>query len=475
MRRSAKNLSILLLLAASAWARVLVRWTEATLPEQKALGVQAIVIPWSSEAAARAGQARARGYRIYFEANLQQAEVAGAEASKQAIAGLIVDREKPDQPQAGELASKLRASHSQLEVLVADLEGKQPQMRGQTVTSRNGVLQVSSPTAQPWLDSNLALVRFDEEFNPKQVPLYTFAWEADDSVRMASGPAAEDYALAVAEANGLRADLILNVDNGMQKGLATGDRAAWDKWNKVKPWLTLAAGPAGRTARAWVNVGVVTQDFDTAYEPMNLMGRHNIPYRVIRAKNLNEAALEGLDAVAVFAAPDDPSVEALAAFAKRGGTAVIVDAKGNYPWHSEQGVQSAEHAVTYSLGSGKVIELGEPVGDPETFAQDVRRLIPKDKALIGAWNALTTITLAYRQGNDTVVELVNYAQEPLKIQLRLKGAYGSAVYELPGQAGKALTKSQRDGFTEMVVPGLEIAGRVRLRSGEVKTSARSKN
>ena len=466
MRPGTKPIWMLLWLAtAPAWGRTLVRWTQATLPEQKTLGVQEIVIPWSSDASAKMEQARARGYKVYVEVSLQQAEAAAAEGSKQGIAGVVIDRQKPDQAEVTEEVNKLRSNHSQFAILAADLEGKQPQMRGQTVTTRDGVLQVSSPTAQPWLDSNLAVVRFDEEFNPGQVPLYTFAWEADDSVRMASGPTAEDYALAVSEANALHADVILNLDEKLQKGLAENDRTAWEIWNKVRPWLSFTSGGGGGVNHAWVNIGVVTDDFDSAYEPMNLMGRHNIPYRVIRAKSLNGAALEGLDVVTVFAALDEKSVAALAAFAQRGGTAVIVNVKGNYPWHSAQGVQSAEHALTYNSGRGRVIELDEPVGDPETFAQDVRRLVEKDKAVISVWNALTTIAVAYGKNNETVVELVNYAEEPLRIQVRLKGSYRSISYESAQQPAKSLSKTERDGFTEFVVPSVEIAGRVQLTGG----------
>jgi len=42
--------------------------------------------------------------------------------------------------------------------------GKQPQMRGRLVVNRNGILQVSSPSSQPWLDTNLAAVRLAETF-----------------------------------------------------------------------------------------------------------------------------------------------------------------------------------------------------------------------------------------------------------------------------------------------------------------------
>ena len=59
---------------------------------------------------------------------------------------------------------------------VFDPRGQQPEMKGQLVTTHNGVLQVSSATAQPWISSNLALIRFDQvldraKISPLQFPL----------------------------------------------------------------------------------------------------------------------------------------------------------------------------------------------------------------------------------------------------------------------------------------------------------------
>ena len=41
-------------------------------------------------------------------------------------------------------------------------DGKQPEMRGSLVIKRGSVLEVSSPTAQPWIDTNLALVKIEQ-------------------------------------------------------------------------------------------------------------------------------------------------------------------------------------------------------------------------------------------------------------------------------------------------------------------------
>ena len=112
-----------------------------------------------------------------------------------------------------------------------------------------------------------------------------------------------------------------------------------------------------------------------------------------------------------------------------------------------------------------MIELPGPVIDPETFAQDIRRLLDQDtdKLSISLWNALTVIAIPYHVGDEKVVELVNYSQEPIAVQVRIKGSFSSIRYEAPERACcVSLTPEYREGFTEFVVPDLRIAGRVHL-------------
>ena len=166
-----------------------------------------------------------------------------------------------------------------------------------------------------------------------------------------------------------------------------------------------------------------------------------------------------------FAMPHESSAEAIADFASKGRTVVLADSHGSYPWHSAPSAPTSDHAVSYSVGKGRIIELSEPVIDPETFAQDVRRLMEKDQLSISLWNALTTIAVPYRvsDGPEKIVELVNYAEDPLQVQVQIKGFFSSIRYETPERdCCESLTSVQRDGFTEFVIPSLRIAGRVYL-------------
>jgi hypothetical protein len=99
------------------------------------------------------------------------------------------------------------------------------------------------------------------------------------------------------------------------------------------------------------------------------------------------------------------------------------------------------------------------------FAQDIRRLLGKENALISLFNGLTTIAAPYRDHSGTIktLEFVNYAEDSLRLQVQVKGSFASIRYESPEQkCCESLVPVQRDGFTEFVIPELRIAGRVHL-------------
>ena len=153
-----------------------------------------------------------------------------------------------------------------------------------------------------------------------------------------------------------------------------------------------------------------------------------------------------------------------------GKTVVLVEANGSYPWHNSEAVRVNEHTVSYAVGQGKVLELSEPVTDPETFAQDIRRLLGKGNMLMSLWNGLTTIAVPYRQDDGAMqaIEFVNYAvEQPLHVQVQVKGSYASIRYETPERGCcESLAIKRHDGFTEFVIPELRIAGRVHLDSNQ---------
>ncbi len=403
-----------------------VRWTYPDVPPAKILGLNDLVISWNDGALSLLESGHKQGYHVYLEATPQQASAA-AEAGKNIAAGVLLKISPSEQTDVDASLQTLRSLYPKLIFLVLN-PGKQPQMRGTLVLNKNGILEVSSPTAQPWLDTNLALVRIEQALHPRQVPLYSFEWELTDSLQKAQGPHVEDYLLAVAEAAAFHADLVLSLHENLQKALAQNDADGMNLWKQMQGYLEFYSRskepvePAG-------NIGVLAGDYKKSYEPINLLARHNIPFRILRPTDLAADRLKEFDMLVVLASPP-------------------------------------HHWVAYAVGKGRVIELSEPVPDPETFAQDLRRLIDKQKVLISLWNALTTVAVPYRKPHDgvTMLELINYAEDPLRVQVRVKGSFHSIRYATPERGCcESLTPVQHDGFTEFVIPALRIGGRVHLK------------
>ena len=457
---------ILFLAATPAWSRVLLRWSQPSLPAPATMGISDLVVSWDDAALIR--NAHRQGYRVYGEVPLGKTADIAHSMARSDLTGIILNPGDSQPGQIDQELQQLRSAYPGLPVLVLNPRAKQPQMKGQMVIKREGVLQVTSPTAQPWVDTNLALFRLDQALRPSQTPLYEFQWDLSDPQLQESGPAPADYALAVAEAGAFRADLVLDLNPRLQTDLAQNSHAALAVLNQVKRYLAFASRGEKKAGKPDANVGVITDSYQKSYEAINLLARHNIPFAVLKASDLKPQSLDRFDLLVVLATLDGPAMKGLADFASKGGVVVVVDAHGPYPWQSGQPVPAGEHSVAYDTGKGRIIELQGQVIDPETFAQDIRRLLDKDQgkdeSALSLWNALTVVAVSYRSsGGGKLVELVNYAEEPISVQVRIKGSFSSIRYETPERACcQSLTPTQRGAFTEFVVPSLRIAGRVHL-------------
>ena len=447
----------------TAWGRVWIRWTGPALPAETLLA-HGLVIPWGASPAL-VESARKQGYRVYAEVTPGQASAAANSSHARGYSGIIVEAGNADHESAQKIARDLRRADPNLTILSPDAGAKQPAMMGSTVITDRGILQVSSPTEQPWLDSNVAMVGFDRAYHPADAPLIDFQWTLPDALQQQLGPSAESYSLAVAEAGALHSDLVLNLHPNLQKALASGSEEGRAAWKRVAKYMEFYRREDQRPVTLQASVGVVTKNYDDSYEAMNLMARHNILFRVLPPSHLEPKALHGLDLVAVFTPPDEAAIRQLADFVENGGTAILVSLQNLFPGAGSGARQVSNNTVTYAMGGGKVIELADGVGDPGAFSRDVRRLLGKENLPISLWNASTTIAIPYKiPGADTAtVELLNYSADPMPVQVRIRGTYAVLRYETPERGCcEPLTATHQDGCTQFEVPWLKIGGRVHL-------------
>lgn len=471
LRSCACLLSIIIWLdVAPAAGKVFLRIAAGPLPPASTLGVSEAVLRWPVHDAAILAKLRDLGFRVFLEAGPNDLAAASMAAERAKLAGVIADYAGPDASTNKETLLAAKAKHPDLQFLSLTPGGKQPQMRGRLVVDRNGILQVSSPSSQPWLDTNLAVVRLAQSADPDEAPvLYDFHWDLSGAVREEQGPSAGEYALAISEAQAVRADVVVDVPELLQKALAANEPAAWALWNKVKRYIAFSSGTAADGMRPIANMGIVTCDNQVNFEAVNLLARHNLPFETVRSQDLNAARLKPWNALVVFCAPQNPELNLFSDFAKRGGIVVLVNQRGDYPWHANQPARQDQHAATFTFGAGEIVELKEPVIDPEIFARDVRRLIGAERSALSLWNSLTTLVTGYKRQatGETVLNVINYADVPDNVQIQVQGQFASVQLETPeGGCCAALRSFERGGFTEFTIPRLVVAARVHLKSAE---------
>jgi len=453
-----------------AAGNVLLRVTAGPLPPAKAIGVSDVVLRWPASETADLRKWRALGFHLFLEAGASDLAAASAAAERADAAGVIVDHSGSPSAAEGELFRSSKMAHPKLLFRFLIPGGKQPQIRGRLVVDRDGILQVSSPSSQPWLDTNLPLTRLAETFHPDARPvLYDFQWDLADSLHKQLGPSVDEYALAIAEAEAIRADVILDFPEPLQTALAADQADAWALWNQVKQYIAFSSRVSSERIQSIANMGVVTSDDHMNYEAVNLLARHNLAFQTVRPQDLSAERLNAWNAVVVFCSLRSAEIDLLNVFVKRGAIVVLVNQRGEYPWHSAGPVRQDAHSATFAVGSGQLIELREPVTDPELFARDLRRLIGAERSAVSLWNSMTTLATGYRQeaGGETILNVINYADVPENVQVQIKGQFASIQLESPEQrCCRALQAFTLGGFTEFTIPRLVIAARVHLKSAD---------
>lgn len=469
----------LTLVSPMARARVFVLWTAPSIPAATSLGVHNIVIPWANAHSSLAGTAKREGFRVFAEVAPDQARSAAASASREGLAGLIIaapssgpnaEPERRLGAPAGSiplsvLIKNLRASYPSLAIRRLDAGGTQPQMRGNLVVGKDGVLEVSRPSQQPWIDSNVALIRFLEARFPVEIPLISFEWNLIDPAAKRFGPPLVDYELAVAEAGSFQADLILPIHSHFQQKLVEGNARAWSDWSAIRRCIRFySALHDNSRAHLISNVGVVTTDFESSYEATNLMARHNIAFRLYAPGSLENGVASKLALIVVFGRPDTSVARRLEEFASRGETVILVGQTRKLPWQSAKRIRQNSDAAVYTTGKGTVVEVAEPITDPEAFARDVWRLLRPPLRQLSLWNALTTLGAAYRISSASGIRLslVNYSGSPVRVQARVKGSFSRVHFTTPEGASMQLLAHPSGGFTEFVTPPFQVGALIRL-------------
>ncbi|CAN5886581.1 hypothetical protein BH24ACI4_BH24ACI4_27560 [soil metagenome] len=453
-------IACLALLAAASQARaeVLIRWNSDHLPSPQTLGVAALVVPAGNSTAVR--EARRLGYHVHLEVDAPS--LGTFTPPPGSLAGVVLKGTA-----SPEGIARLRRQLAPRDVALRTLDdrGKWPHIRTNWVTRNKEVLQVAGRSAQPWIENNAALMRIISAERPDPPQMVTYAWSPLTVADVDAGPALEDYLVAIAEAGSFGGDLVLPLHERLQAGLAVGAPQARIEWEEIRRYLDFYAwAPIARySPRA--NIAVVTADPMRWFEVMNLLLRHNLPFELIPPSRLSAAGLTAM-ALAIVLDPIEGSPrETLRDFARSGGTVVLDAARAPSFAPPPGSVQSEDGPQrVYPLGKGRVMGVLQGVPDPNAFALEIRQALGREGRVIDIWNGITVLTAAYEESEtgSTLVTVLNYAHQPLPVQIRIRGTFTVVHYESPEEPLALIPHEHRNGDTEFVLPALRAGGRVFL-------------
>jgi hypothetical protein len=409
--------------SATVQAEILVRWDQSQVPSPQSLGISTLVVPAQDPDAVRS--AFAQGYRLYLEVDVSA--LASFAPPTPALAGVIV-KGAPSPLALRQFRQRLVARG--IRVFTIEAGGKWPHIRSNWVTKNNEVLQVTGRSAQPWIESNAALVRIVQASQPHSVPMLAYPWTPNTLSETNEGPALENYLVAIAEAGSFGADLLLPLHERFQKRLLLAQPEARAEWAEIRRSMEFYSWSLPGRYRPLANIGVVTANPTQWFEVMNLLMRHNLPFELVAPAELPTRGLGGLKLLIVLDEPDRAQRDVLAEF---------------------------------SRGGGAVKRIEGPV-DPNRFALEVRQLLGREHRVVDIWNGISVLAAPYAEpiGTGALLTVLNYAHQPLPVQLRIAGTYTQVQYESPEEEATLVPHQHRDGYTEFVLPALRIGGRVFL-------------
>src|SRR5205807_9145275 len=283
-------------------AKVFLRVEPSPLPPADKTGIHDVVLLWPLRDLSAIAKLRAQGYRVFLQCESKDLAAAVVTADRAAFSGMIVTNTVPSsQSPAAEQLRPYFAAHRKLTFRVLVPGGKQPQMKGRLMVERDGVLQVSSPSSQPWLDTNLALIRLAQSMVAELLPiLYDLHCDKSPALPDIWRPDAEAYAVAIAEADAIRSDVTIDLPSSLQRALVAGDPRAWTLWKGIMPYLDFSSHAATERMLPVANLGVIVDDGQASYEAINLMARHNLAFESVRPSGVTLARLSSWNSVVVF-------------------------------------------------------------------------------------------------------------------------------------------------------------------------------
>lgn len=310
-----------------------------------------------------------------------------------------------------------------------------------------------APSSQPWIESNIWLVRSFDVPSPSR-PVWISS--------QIESPSTIDYTRAVADAAAAGGCWIVSLDDALRARLRAREPSALETWHRLSSYLKFTESHRmWRALSPFGNVGFVldpasTQQ-DRADEYLKLATRRQVPYQLVERSHLNAAAVANFRAIVAteLDPPSETERKLLQDFAENGGLVIAAPSWGSTP-------RTAPFAEL-PTGKGSVIVYRDP--DPDAVAHDLKEILSDDDLGMVPFNVPSVVTFASggSPGEPLLVQLVNYFDHPVEaITLRVAGKFLSARIESPDGAAVDLPLHYDEGRTEVTIPRLLLWGAVSM-------------
>jgi hypothetical protein len=314
----------------------------------------------------------------------------------------------------------------------------------------------ASPTSGMWIDSNLWLVRSLQLGHNRQ-PVWVSHRSGDLNSRGA-------YLKSIADAAAAGGRWILELDDSYRGKLLRRDREAMEVWRSVAGYLKFFEDHADwRSYSPFGNLAYVVdptgQNLAVAEECLNLLTRHQVPYRVFDRAGLRTESLAGLRAVLAFdlAPPTEVERKILAGFAAEGGLVLVGPSWGSPPKEQSYTVVSA--------GRGEIAVYKNDYPKPESLSRDLNDLLSTGELGLSVFKAPSVLSSASTSdgGRRVLLQLINYADLPSdSIRIWLSGKFSAARLYAPETDAVDVPMRHSGSRTEITIPLLAVYGALLL-------------
>ncbi len=376
--------------------------------------------------------------------------------------GLVLDGEFSGGAEfAGQVERALRSADSAALVIPIAREAASERVLMRPVVAVQGVRPSarnladmgirSGPSAEPWIDSNIWLVR-----SFRLGAAWRPVWISQDPKAATPG----DYIRCAAEAAVAGGRWVVALDDNLRAMLFHKDENALATWRRIATYLQFAEDHAEwRGFLPYGNLAII-QDTggvspEISNEYLNLVARRQVPYRLVMRSQLSAASLEGFRAVlaADLAPPTDAERKLLRMFAEKGGLVVAGPSWGDPP--------KDQPYAEVALGRGRVAVYKDEPPDPESVARDMQELLSPEEIGVTAFNVPSVLTYASTgdSGKRMLIQLLNYSRFPAEaITIRVNGTFKSARWFTPEAVPSELGVKKAGNRTEILVPQFAVWG-----------------